>query len=426
MRRAATILALFATVPVLAQSANPQASLLAERADQAGKVLQGQLPAEQVFAPSFLAQVPRAKLAEIGKSLNDQFGPILGIGNLKVTGPGKAQFQFRFAKMAANATIQLEGQEPNRIVGLLITDFVPLDDSPKSILDDFAALHGTAGFTITRLGPGGPQQVLGYQSDRQFAIGSAFKLWVLDALAEDIGRGKRKWSDVVPLTARSLPSGVMQDWPRGTPVTLATLATQMIAISDNTATDMLMQVLGREAIAARVRATGHSAPGRMLPMLTTLEAFSLKLGPAARREAYTSASDAGQAAMLARIDPELSVDKLDLAQLAPGRIWHIDTIEWFASPSDIAGVMQSLQRRKDPRVMQILSVNPGIGKDLAGQFNRFGFKGGSEEGVLNLSWLVQNRRGEWYVVSASWNDPAAPVDTIQFLALARRLLDRVK
>ena len=161
-------------------------------------------------------------------------------------------------------------------------------------------------------------------------------------------------------------------------------------------------------------------------MLTTLETFSLKLAPDDQVLAYADADDAGQVAILNRLDPTLSADLLNPARFGPMPKW-INQIEWFASPRDMASVMQSLHQRTDPLVMQILSVNPGLSPAVASEFGRFAFKGGSEEGVLSLTWLVQNKAGDWYVVSQSWNH-AAPhsVDPNHFAALARQLLDRVK
>ena len=49
---------------------------------------------------------------------------------------------------------------------------------------------------------------------------------------------------------RSLPSGITQDWAPGTPASLEQLATLMISISDNTATDALMGLIGRERLEA--------------------------------------------------------------------------------------------------------------------------------------------------------------------------------
>ena len=51
-----------------------------------------------------------------------------------------------------------------------------------------------------------------------------------------------------------------------------------------------------------------------------------------------------------------------------------------------------------------------------------GYKGGSEPSVINLSWLLQDRTGEWHVVTLSWNNPDAPVDPEVFRALARRAI----
>lgn len=401
---------------------------LVMRAQEIGSVIAGKADPDATFAPLFMSQVPAAKLKEISQSLTDQYGPVVEVMDLQQTGTYNAQFKIRFERGIASATLSLDQDQPHKVIGFFISDVAALDNSPEAIVAAFAKLTGKVGFTITRLGPGAPQEVLAYHSDQQYAIGSAFKLWVLDTLAEDVAAGKRKWSDVVPLSVHSLPSGAMQDWPQGTPVTLATLATQMISISDNTATDMLMKVLGRDAIAARVRATGHSDPSRMLPMLTTLEAFSLKVASDADVDAYASADDIGQAAILDRFAPSLSADKIEAWRLtAPQAAFRINRVEWFASARDLAGVMQSLRLRKDPMVMQILSVNPGLGPALASQYARFGFKGGSENGVLNLTFVVQNKAGDWYAVAASWNDPAPlGINQTHFVALTRQLLERAK
>ena len=412
-------------VPATAGSFDPLPQLVM-RAFETVNVLSGKTAPENTFATTFLMQVSGDKLRQVGRELETQYGPIVEVTDVEQTGPSSAKFKISFEKGTSTATMTIEPEAPYKVIGFYVSDFVPLDTSPEAIVKEFQALSGKSGFTISKLTPAGPQEVLGYQSDQQFAIGSAFKLWVLDALAEDIAKGKRKWSDVVMLSAHSLPSGEMQDWPLGSPVTLATLATLMISISDNTATDTLMNLLGRDALAERVLATGHSQPSRMLPMLTTLEAFSLKLAPDDQVLAYSDADDAAQGVILDRLDPALSADLLNPARFGPMPKW-INQIEWFASPRDMANVMQSLHQRTDPMVMQILSINPGLSPAIASEFRRFAFKGGSEEGVLSLTWLIQNKVGDWYIVSQSWNH-AAPhsVDPNHFAALARQLLDRVK
>src|SRR3546814_19943485 len=95
-------------------------------------------------------------------------------------------------------------------------------------------------------------------ADRQFATGSTFKLYILGELAAQIAAGKRRWSDVVPLSHLSFSSAGTANWPTGTPVTLQTLATWMISVSDNGPTDPLTHLLGREALHARMKRAGST------------------------------------------------------------------------------------------------------------------------------------------------------------------------
>jgi len=214
----------------------------------------------------------------------------------------------------------------------------------------------------------------------------------------------------------------MQDWPQQAPVTLQTLATMMISISDNTATDTLMRLLGREAIAAEVVASGHSAPSRMLPMLTTIEAFALKAGDPARAAEYARADDKAQFAMLDRWAPVLTRENVDPGRLATPQPLAIDSIEWFASAHDIARILARLRDGGDPAVLQILSVNPSIPEQEATYWDYVGYKGGSESGVLNLSWLLKDKRGRWLAIAATWNNAEKNVDDTKLELLALRLM----
>ncbi len=45
-----------------------------------------------------------------------------------------------------------------------------------------------------------------HEAARPLAIGSTFKLFLLAELSRSIHAGERKWTDVVPLDRRSLPS----------------------------------------------------------------------------------------------------------------------------------------------------------------------------------------------------------------------------
>ena len=81
-------------------------------------------------------------------------------------------------------------------------------------------------------------------------------------LREEVEAGRRAWDEVVRLEEawKSLPSGLLQGWPEGSPLTLHTLAALMISLSDNTATDALIALLGRERLEA-LRKEEERGPG---------------------------------------------------------------------------------------------------------------------------------------------------------------------
>jgi hypothetical protein len=414
-------IALLLPVPALAAPAH---DLLVGEANAAVDVLQGRRSAEEVFDRHFLVAVPPERLTALMRRLEANNGPFVATEDIRTEGAATVRFRLRFARAVASARLTTGPEQPSKISGFVIGPAFPIDDSPQKLAADFAALPGRSSFAVFRLGTGSPVAALAEHGADQFAVGSTFKLWVLDALAEEIAAGRLRWDEVVRLGPRSLPSGITQAWPPDAPVTVETLATLMISMSDNTATDTLMRLVGRERVAQRVRATGHSDPTRMLPFLTTAESFALKLSPPALREAYATADDAGRARILARLDAHRVIERADPAVLdhAPTAI---DSIEWFASAEDIARVLDSLRRRADPRVLQILGVTPTLPAELRTRFAYAGYKGGSEVGVINLTWLLRRRSGEWLVVTASWNDPKAAVDDQRFELLAQRLVQLV-
>lgn len=417
-----------ALFPLLLLAAVPSAALAQEnseaieqasysRASQVQYVLLGTVPAAELFAPSFLAAVPESQLRTIADQLTAQNGRLLSVDELHYTGDGMVSFELVYERARAQAVMQLADEAPHQAVLFRITGVKRIDDTPQKITAELAVLPGIHGFGIYQLGEGGPQPVVTDRPTQQFAIGSTFKLYVLSALGREIRAGRRHWSDVVTLDAHSVPSGQMQDWPIGTPVTLQTLATMMISISDNTATDTLMRLLGRDALAAEVKASGHADPAKMLPLLTTAELFALKSGDPSRIKAYAAADDAGEAKLLDQWAPSL---KPDISSMT--RPVAIDSIEWFASAQDIANIYARLRDLGDPVVLDILAIHPQAAPQETDYWNYVGYKGGSEPGVINLSWLLRDKDGRWFVVAASWNDPAKPIDESAFAALAARML----
>ena len=243
-----------------------------------------------------------------------------------------------------------------------------------------------------------------------------FKLFVFAELVREAEAKERRWTDVVPLGPPSLPSGVTQNWPRRLPVTLATLATEMISISDNTATDTLIETLGHAKVDA-MRANVGNTRGS-LPMLSTLEAFSLKMP---RNEALRNRWIAGEVAerrqVLRELQPTLTT--IDFSALA-GPPLHIDTVEWPATMTEIVNVLDLLRRTRSQTAVDILGINASLPVAERSRFDIIGYKGGSESGVIAMSWLLKTKSGQWFAVAAAWNNAAQGTDTERFYALMMR------
>ncbi len=277
---------------------------------------------------------------------------------------------------------------------------------------DLARIGPDVGLLVARVAPDGacrPVHQVAASTSRPTA--SQFKLFVLGALANAIATGRISWSQTVTVddSVRSLGNGPgsLQSLPNGTAVTVEDAATKMISISDNTAADLLIGLVGRSAVEAQVRRWSAHADANV-PFLTTREMFLLHYdaGLGAR---YLSTPRAQRATFLASV-----VDPLPLSAIASGLSTDprfIDTIEWFASPLDVCRAFAGLQRLSGNPALAPLSTvlslqTFGIALDRS-VWPRLWYKGGSEPGVLTLGWLATDRHGRTVVVEAMVSNPDA-------------------
>ncbi|WP_230784242.1 serine hydrolase [Citromicrobium bathyomarinum] len=410
--------------PAYAQAgteASEEAALQARleaRADDVIAVINGEKPADEVFAPAFLAQVSPEQFTQISQQMTSQFGAAMGVETVEPVNASTAKITLRFEKALASGPLGLQAQAPFLIETLLLQDFQQLDDGPDKIDADIAALSGS---TAAWFGPLDGEAIYSYGDPaKPYALGSAFKLYVLAALSRAVSEGRLAWDDVVPLDAKSFPSGIMQTWPDGTPVTLQTAAILMISISDNTATDLVMRTVGRDAVEAEMRASGHAGGGKTLPFLTTREMFSLKAGDMG--EAYAAADVAERRAMLETLDSDELTRKRVMEVFTSGTPVLIEDIEWFASMRDELGLMRLLADLPEDTARRIMSVNTALSEAEREGWSYVGYKGGSEAGVRNLSWLLRDGDGRWYMLAISQMDPASEIDTTALLMIAKRIL----
>lgn len=394
------------------------------RAAELVDLLTGKIAYPDYFDAAFRKAVPKEKFDAITASLIAQYGQPISVEKATSTNGRSGTVQLRFERGVGTLSLEVGAGPDEKVFGLVFTNFEMANDSFDKIAAEFAALPGNAGFLVAELDGGTIIHPLAAaHADTQFAVGSTIKLYILDELAAQIAAGTRKWSDVAPLSHLSFSSAGTANWPKGTPVTLQTLANWMISVSDNGATDTLIHLLGRERIEARMKSAGHSAPSRNIPLLTTVEAFALKGNNFNDlRPLFIKGDDAAQRRLIESNENRLTLSNVDGVSFVEGPRF-IDSLEWFASPNDIARAMVDLRARGSAPTMSALAINNGVGPAAAQPWRYLGYKGGSENGVLSMSLLGERKvDGKWFVVTASWNDPKANLDADRMVGLVTRML----
>ena len=424
MMRSLALASLLLAQPATAQTAPPVAAPAADvslrsRVNELIGVVAGTGDFDRYFAPSFHAALSKDKWDAVVASMTAQMGKPLAIDRLTAVTPFSANLRVRFERGVVNAQIAIDPAPPHQVVGLLFTGAEIAGDTLDKLAADIRALPGTTGLGVYALDKGAPRLVTGIAADKALPLGSAFKLWVLGELAREVGAGERKWTDVVPVGPASLPSGITQSWPAGSPVTVQTLATLMISISDNTATDTLVTLEG-EKLDGFVAKAG--APG-LAPILTTRQMFALKSPANAGLAAQWATSPAlpARRGLLDANGARLQSTPIDPMMFA-GKPAAIDTLEWFASPAETAGMFDWLRKEGGETPLALLAINPGIDPATRGKFDYVGYKGGSEPGVITLNFLVRRKDGRWLAIAAGWHRSDAGVENDRFTMLMTRAL----
>lgn len=289
-------------------------------------------------------------------------------------------------------------------------------------------LPGRAGMLWSELTEDGPVVLFGQKEQERFAIGSSFKLFILGALAGEVNASRRRLDDTMVLDARWLgpPQSEMSDWPLGSPVTLNTLALKMISVSDNTATDHLLHLLGRRRVERQLPIMGHQNPEWNRPLLFTREMVMIRDKAAPEREEqYAKLDEAGRRKFLA----EALADAHDYEELDfDTRSFEVS--EWFARPLDMARALDWLRHHTgedQPAALLrgVLAVEPKLEYDRKA-WPYVGFKGGSEDRLIAGNWLLRHRSGRWYTYHLYWNSPDEDVTEKAMLDAVQSIFNLVE
>lgn len=326
-----------------------------------------------LLSAEFTEILPADQLDAVLKDIKELVGP-----PVSVTEQSGTTYLVQTATHELTVDILLD--DAGLITGLFLGPPSPLNATIESLLEEITSQAPKTSYLITRNGT----VLHDGDAGMPLSVASTFKLGVLKVLNDDVAARTRKWSDVVELTTPdlSMPSGTLQTWPVGSPLTLHTLAAMMISVSDNTATDVLIRVLGRDRV--------EEALG-IAPVITTRELFVLK-GSDEIRSRYLAADDIeDKRAVLAE------ADQMPLPEIVDIMDPYLEGVGWFVPLTTLCALMD------DVAAVDIARINPGIA--IPTQWQTIAFKGGSEIGVLSFVTGVTAANSDRYCVAAVWNAP---------------------
>ncbi|NAS22126.1 hypothetical protein GT755_10570 [Herbidospora sp. NEAU-GS84] len=370
------------------------------------------IPAGQIeenFAPSFIEQVPAEQINEVSAQLK-------GLRLVEIQRATETDLVALVESGGNQAKLSMAVDPSGKIAGLLVSPADAPTPATWGDIDERLATVAPSGFLAAGQDC---KPVHGVEPNRARPLGSMFKLYVLGAVAQEVKAGRLSWTDRLTVTGakKSLPSGELQNRPDGTKVPVKEAAELMISISDNTATDLLIDRVGKPAVEAVIRAWSSNAD-KNIPLLTTRELFVLKGAD------YPKYAEGFLAAPDRRAYLEDVVDKVpnsDVTAWTTPR--QVTTIEWFGSPADMCRALVNLHGFGGPELNEIMGANDaGLGLDQK-TWPTVWFKGGSEPGVLTLGFLArsdQNKIGV-VVVQAADEKKALPevAAATQVLAIVR-------
>lgn len=260
-------------------------------------------------------------------------------------------------------------------------------------------------YRVSKIVDGRCEQLAGSNTSESLPLASIFKLYVLYAVAGAVKAGTVSWNDQLTITdeGKTVGSSAFDTLPAGSRISVRSAAETMIANSDNMATDLLIDHVGKRAVEQALIDAGHHAPASMTPFPTMHELFSIGWGEPDLREQWKNADRSGREQLLRDVGAR-HYEPDPTRTHAPASAYGA---EWYGSAEDICRVhtaLQAVATGPAAPVRDIMSNIPGIDLDRT-QWPYIGAKAGNLPGELTFSWYAIDRTGQPWVLSLQTNWP---------------------
>ncbi|KZK78437.1 hypothetical protein PsW64_04076 [Pseudovibrio sp. W64] len=273
--------------------------------------------------------------------------------------------------------VLLERERSGKIKGLFIKPALYQVENLDECLSLMQEMVGTSSLLIRKDGV----EFFSKNADQPLAIGPAYKLFVMQELVRRVKGGELKWNQKVRLEKdlESHPVSSLYAKMSGGLVTLQVVAQHMMAASDNSAADVVLNLIGTKPLETQEERT---------PFLTSRQFYQLK-ADRDLAERYGQAGVAKRRKILEKIEERSLPAIEDVADP------YLSGVEWYASAEELCDVIGEIA---DDKAMQF---NPGLAEKT--DWQRIAFKAGSEIGVLNFTYDLKGLNGVHWQVAVTWN-----------------------
>ncbi|HEY1842637.1 MAG TPA: serine hydrolase [Mycobacterium sp.] len=321
----------------------------------------------------------------------------------------------------ARQDIRIHTADDTLVDGFDVTTNAPTISSWHDVDEVLRTTEARYSWQVSKINGGQCERMAGTNPDLSLPLASIFKLYVLYAVADAVKAGTVSWDDQLTVTDKGKAVGSAMDLPVGAHISVRAAAEKMIATSDNMATDMLIERVGRQAIDDALTDTGHHDPAAMTPFPTMYELFSVAWGRPDVREQWKQGTPKERAVMLQEADSHTYQPDPMRAHVPASQYGA----EWYGSAEDICRVHVALQAGAvgaAAPVRKILDASPGVNLDR-GQWPYIAAKAGGLPGDLTFSWYAVDRTGQPWVVSFQLNWPRdhGPGITSWMLQIAKQV-----
>jgi hypothetical protein len=268
------------------------------------------------------------------------------------------------------------------------------------ILTRLRRLPGRVSVTIERDG----REHAGLDPDRPMQVSSSMKLGVLKALIDEVAAGRLSLerNALIRPDLKALPSGTLHQLPDNSPVTLHTLAALMMRDSDNTATDILIDAIGKDKVR---EALGVSW------LMTFHQWFMLKADPQLYGE-FRRQPEEGKGRWLGALAPKVPLSYSDtIAGMTPES-------GWFMSTRKLCQLIGEVAASDFAQLESNLVQYP--------EWQAVASKAGGDETSRNDTLALTRPDGRRYCLSLTWNTDEAIYNDERYLFLLATLIEAIR